>query len=317
MLSEIFYRELADCGGYSSAVDSVDCVIQQQTGESFGEKWTVYSKENEAAQKRYYEMQKRWYLELYGFDSEASLGEYLRSCSVVLDAGCGLGHKSAWFAEMAPDTTIIGMDISSSIEVASERYGGYENLHFVKGDIADTGIHSGAVDYVSCDQVLHHTTDPGITFDELASLLSPDGEFACYVYRKKAIPRELLDTYFREECMNLTKEELWEFSKQMTELGRVLSGLDAKINVPDIPALGIEGGEYDLQRFLYWNFFKCYWNEELGEESSVMINFDWYSPAKADRYSREEFMEMAERNFLKALYFHTEPACYSGRFGKI
>lgn len=48
---------------------------------------------------------------------------------------------------------------------------------------------------------------------------------------------------------------------------------------------------------IYWNFIKCFWNEELGYDTSVATNFDWYSPSNAKRYSEEE-------------------ACYSGRFLK-
>jgi len=30
------------------------------------------------------------------------LREYLAGCDVVIDAGCGLGYKAAWFARLAP-----------------------------------------------------------------------------------------------------------------------------------------------------------------------------------------------------------------------
>ncbi len=77
-------------------------------------------------------------------------------------------------------------------------------------------------------------------------------------------------------------------SEQLTELGRRLSALKVDIDVPEIPELGIKGGRYDIQRFIYWNFLKCFWNADLGTETSVLTNFDWYSPSNARRFSESE-----------------------------
>ena len=81
--------------------------------------------------------------------------------------------------------------------------------------------------------------------------------------------------------------------------------------------MGIKAGEYDIQRFIYWNFIKCFFNEELGKETSIATNFDWYSPSNAKRFSESEFIEMINNNHLEIEYFHIEEACYSGRFKKI
>jgi hypothetical protein len=99
-------------------------------------------------------------------------------------------------------------------------------------------------------------------------------------------------------------------------LGKTLSGLNIHIDVPDIPLLGIKAGDFDIQRFIYWNFLKCFWNEQFGWENSVLTNFDWYGPANAIRYSEEEFKGWILNNKLKIVYFHKEEACYSGRFLK-
>ncbi|WP_347506094.1 hypothetical protein [Pseudomonas anguilliseptica] len=105
-------------------------------------------------------------------------------------------------------------------------------------------------------------------------------------------------------------------SRQLTDLGKVLSELNVKFTSPDIPLLGIKGGEYDIQRFIYWNFLKCFWNPVLGVETSDAINFDWYSPSNARRFSEAEVRALVSENGLRFIYFHSEPACYSGRFGK-
>ncbi|MCI7765136.1 MAG: hypothetical protein MSH45_01730 [Helicobacter sp.] len=142
------------------------------------------------------------------------------------------------------------------------------------------------------------------------------GELACYVYAKKALPRELLDDYFRIKCKELSKRELWEMSEQLSELGKKLQNLNIEFEAPDIPLLGIKGGKYDLQRFIYWNFIKCFYNEELGWDTSVVTNFDWYSPSNAKRYAQEEFKKMGEDNCMKLLYLHVEEACFGARFQK-
>jgi hypothetical protein len=151
---------------------------------------------------------------------------------------------------------------------------------------------------------------------ELSRILSPSGELAVYVYAKKALPRELMDDYFRVKTKEISKEDMWELSKQLTELGRRLHELKINIDVPDIPLLGIKGGEMDIQRFIYWNFLKCFWNEELGKETSVSTNYDWYAPSNALRYSKNDFIQMLTNANLAVRPFHSEEACHSGRFLK-
>lgn len=288
---------------------------QQQTNEVFSDKWEKYDKSNE--KERLYEFQRVWYLKLYGFESEETLRAYLASCQVIFDAGCGLGYKAAWFAELAPHALVIGMDFSDAARHAARNYAGVPNLFFIQGDIAATGFLDGSIDYASCDQVIMHTENPETTFAELARVTNcAGGEVACYFYAKKALPRELLDDYFRAQCSKIGRLELWAMSEQLTELGKRLSALNVQFEAPDIPELGIKGGIYDIQRFIYWNFLKCFWNEELGLETSVITNFDWYSPSNARRFSEQEVRDIVRGNGLSEKFFHAEEACYSGRFGR-
>ena len=287
---------------------------QAQTNDVFSEKWVSYNQSDE--KENLYALQRDWYLSLYGFASEAELAEFLKSQPVIFDAGCGLGYKAAWFAQLAPASLVIGMDYSDAAECAAEAYRDIPNLFFIKGDIADVPFADDAIDYVSCDQVIMHTEDPDATFRELSRVTKKGGQFACYFYAKKALPRELVDDYFRERCKTLTSEELWGMSQQLTDLGKALSDLNVSFVSPDIPVLGIKGGEYDIQRFIYWNFLKCFWNEDLGVETSNATNFDWYSPSNARRFSEAEVRSIVSDNNLRFVYFHSEPACYSGRFVK-
>lgn len=314
MVNSIFKKPISIDKNFIHLQDISEYTNQQHTNEAFSEKWTEYEKTTE--KEKLYDFQKEWYLQLYGFQNELELAEFLQTKEYIFDAGCGLGYKAKWFADLAPESIVIGMDFSDACLIAAKNYQNTTNLFFIKGDIADTPFNNESIDYVSCDQVIMHTEIPENTFRELTRITKNGGEFACYVYAKKALPRELLDDYFRIETKNLNNEELWQMSRQLTELGKTLSDLNIQVDMPDIPLLGIKGGKQDLQRFFYWNFLKCFWNENLGYETSVATNFDWYSPSNAKRYNEEEYKEMIHSNHLEIIYFHKEEACYSGRFKK-
>jgi len=285
------------------------------TNAAFSEKWAKLEQEPED-EENWKTFQFSWYLSCYGYDTEADLSAFLVTRRVVLDAGCGPGYKAAWFARMNPNATVVAMDLSDSIYIAAERYGSLPNMRFVKGDIANTPFLTGAFDFISCDQVLHHTDDPPATIREFARILSDQGQLNTYVYAKKSLPRELLDEHLREYAKQLSREQIWELADQLTQLGKTLSELNISLDLPNVPALGIKGGRQDLQRFIYWNFIKCFWNPEHGFEASKLINFDWYAPSNAYRYSLQEFTKlMSEAGFISE-FLHSEEACHTGRFHK-
>ena len=289
---------------------------QSQTNNIFSDKWSSLNDEGLEKQNRAFDFQKKWYLNLYGFANEKELQKFLANQSIIVDAGCGLGYKSKWFSDLSPSSIVIGIDFSDSVFFAQKKYQNKENLFFVKGDIANTKIKNESIDFVSCDQVIHHTENPLSTMKELSRILKFNSEIAVYVYAKKAIPRELLDEYFRKRTKSVSNDEMWEFSEQLTELGKRLTDLNIEFETPSIPLLGIKGGKIDIQRFIYWNFIKCFWNEKLGKSISINTNYDWYAPSNAERYSKEEFLRMINICNFTAEYFHSEDACYSGRFAK-
>lgn len=282
---------------------------QAQTNESFSEKWVKLDKESDTTAMENF--QKEWVLHLYGFNSMAGFKEFLSDKKIIIDAGCGLGFKSAWLAENAPNSIVFGIDYSEAAYVAAKRYKHISNLFFFRGDIAQLPFKKGVLDFILCDQVIHHTENPQKTFAHLSSLLTDTGKFACYVYAKKALPRELVDDYFRKATHDFSHEEMWAFSDQLTELGKVLSELNVKFTSPDIPALGIKGGEYDLQRFIYWNFIKCFYHKDWTKQENDSCNFDWYSPSNAERYSADEFKAWVLPLHLKIDFFRSEEACHT------
>src|SRR5690606_27910759 len=98
---------------------------------------------------------------------------------------------------------------------------------------------------------------------------------AIYVYKKKAAAREYMDDYVRDRISGLSYEEALKHCRAITDLGRALAEAKVEITVPGVPLLGIEAGRYDLQRFLYHFFMKCYWNPGMSYDENVAINYDW------------------------------------------
>ena len=288
---------------------------QEQTKDIFSDKWEAVDKMDDV--EALYTFQYEWFLKLYGFESEDKLKEYLKDKKTIIDTGCGLGYKAAWFARLAPHAIVLGIDISTAAQLAARNFSEFSNLYFFQGDIAATGITPGSIDFTVCDQVIMHTENPEKTFAHLSDITSKNGEFACYVYKKKALPRELVDDYFRLQTHKISNDKMWEFSEQLTVLGKTLSDLKVNFTCPDIPVLGIKGGEYDVQRFIYWNFLKCFWKDDWSFELNKSTNYDWYAPSNAKRFSKEEFMEIIKGNSFEVTFFHEEEACYSGRFRKL
>ena len=311
----LFEKEVVMNDNFLVLSDSHNGVNQTQTNGVFSEKWEKVGKSSDDLSVLE-DFQKDWFLTLYGFDSEADLAKYLQKQEFILDTGCGLGYKTAWFASLSPESTVIGVDFSTSAEIAAQTYAHLPNCFFLRGDIADTGFKSGTIDFVLCDQVVMHTEKADATFAHLASITKQKGEFACYVYAKKSLPRELLDDHFRTATHGIKSEDLWKMSEQLTELGKRLSELNVSFEAPDIPQLGIKGGTYDIQRFIYWNFLKCFYRDDWSKELNDSTNFDWYAPSNAKRFSKEEFKQLIADNGLGISYFHEEEACYTGRFSK-
>ena len=299
-------KELLDSAGTSDI----------QTQDVFSKKWDELSEEDMDSDEGWKSFQLQWFLELYGFNSANFLIDYIKDLSkspVIIDAGCGKGYKTNWLSSLNKDAEVIGIDFSTSVNAAARRYSNNKQISFLQADISKLPIQTNSVDLIVCDQVLHHTFSPPKTLKEFSRVLKKGGRLFTYVYKKKALPRELLDEHFRSAVHELNEKQIWEISKGMTDLGKLLSENDVELDFPEIKALGIKGGKQSLQRFLYWNFFKCFWNDDFGYDASLSTNFDWYSPSIAYRYSKEEFSKMIESEF-NIEFLHEEDACFSGRF---
>jgi SAM-dependent methyltransferase len=229
-----------------------------------------------------------WILRRNGWDTPEGLAAYLADRPRILDAGCGNGRVTALLAGAAPDAAaIVGVDLTAA-DVAARNLHDIPNVEVHEGNLLEDLSAFGPFDFIYCQEVLHHTGDPAGAFANVARRLAPSGELAIYVYRLKAPVREFTDDYVRDAIADLPYEEAMDVSARIAEVGRELSRLGATITVPDLPQLGIAAGEYDVQRFVYHHFMKCFWSDELDAEANAALNYDWYHPQDCTRHTLDE-----------------------------
>lgn len=273
-----------------------------QTRRSFREKWANSPDAAFASTLTEGSTIQNWILNRNGFDTLADLQAYLATKTRILDGGCGNGRVTALLSSVAaPGAKVMGIDLNAD-QVAAANLEGADNVSVQNADLLGDLSDIGKFDFIYCQEVLHHTEDPQGGFNNLVNQLTDDGEIAIYVYRKKAPVREFVDDFVRDAIKNLSYEDGMEVSAQITELGKRLSAIDATIDTPAIPVLGIPAGEHTVQRFLYHFFIKNFWNDELSEHDNVVVNFDWYHPSTCSRHTLEEVHGWYEQAGIKVIH---------------
>lgn len=289
---------------------------QRATVEAFTYKWgkiPQYSFEEATRKNR-----ERWYFERFGFSrGDADLRAWLGDARTVLEAGTGTGVDSDLLARNF-DGTFVGIDISSTaIEEAFRRFRGRERMHVLQADIGRLPFKPGTFDVISCDQVLHHTPDPPGNFAKLARLLAPGGRFLLYVYSVKGPLREFADDHLRGLFTRGPVEDALAFSERITRFGRNLSKLGARVEIEDdLPELGIKKGSYDVQRLIYDHIVKCFWNDDYDFATNAMVNFDWYRPLHAFRYTEADVRGWAKDAGLSVERLDLSPSGISVRLAR-
>jgi len=272
-----------------------------KTEDAFSAKWRRHHKNHQA--KDWITFQQNWFLERYGWKSIKQFNEFLKNKNYILDAGTGVGNSAKMLSSNS-NSQVFALDASESIDFAYKKYGSIKNIHFLQADLRKLPFKKNFFDYIYSDQVLHHTKNTSTSFKYLTKFLSKVGHISIYVYNKKAPIREYVDDYIRKITVNMTVKECMDFSKDMAILGRSLSKLKKKITIPcDIPILGVKSGTYDVQRFIYWHFLKCFWDPSNNLERSIGVNFDWYYPKFAYRHTPQEVKKWYKDSKVKIIHF--------------
>jgi len=276
------------------------------TLRSFQDKWEKNSKAFYAETLREGSDTQRWILKRNGFDSFLNFASHLAKSKRILDAGCGNGRVTALLRTMAPaQAEVVGIDLVAA-DIAKKNFKNVPHTYFETRDLLGDLSGLGLFDFIYCQEVLHHTSDPARAFGNLCRLLSPTGEIAIYVYKLKAPAREYVDDFIRAKIASLEYDEAMKHCTQIMEFGRSLSESGLRVRVPSVELLGIEEGEYDLQRLIYHFFAKCYWNPDLSHEENVLVNYDWYHPQIATRHTLGEIEGWFQSVGLQITHRHVD-----------
>lgn len=273
---------------------------QEQTAESFGFKW---NKQPDWGFKPEHQpvIWSIW-RDFFGWEGPDELRQ-LMAGRTVLDAGCGAGTALNQFVDWPG--AVVAADISDAIHACQRRFGSREHVTFVKADVMRLPFGDSAFDVIWSAGVLHHTPDTFASLRALVRHLRPGGRVIFYVYVKKAPIREFVDDYLREEVAGLPPDQAWARMEALTRFGRNLSQISQPLVVDDdVPELGFAAGTYNVQRFVYYNLFKCFWNDALSFDDNVHVNFDWYHPRYAHRHTPDEVRGWLAELHLTAERFH-------------
>lgn len=287
---------------------------QLQTMDAFSYKWKKRDTYDSPSARS---VATRWLVGKYGFESLESWVNHFAFYETILDVGCGSGFSSSLWLDTPywkGQSQWIGVDISTAVDTALERLGHIPNTYFVQADALHLPFRDNSIGMIFSEGVLHHTPSTRDALFSCARVLAKGGEIHFYVYRRKGPIREFTDDYVRQQIALLSDEEAWDVMRSLTRLGQILWETRADVSLKeDIPLLGIKAGQYAIQRFIYWNFAKLYWNPELSFEENVHINFDWYRPKYAHRQTAEQVRLWCEEAHLNIKWFHEQESGFTVR----
>ncbi|MCE5280385.1 MAG: methyltransferase domain-containing protein [Planctomycetaceae bacterium] len=288
--------------GIARFVSAIADDSQKQVEAGFAYKWT---RDEWGFEPKHIELMQEFFWTRFGFSSHADVAA-LFGGKTVLHAGIGSGQCEQHYLQHCRE--VWGLDISQSVDAAQRNWHKHYpdlagRLHLVQADLMSMPFDDGAFDIVFSDGVLHHTPDTRAALGAITAKVRPGGLVVFYVYKKKAPIREFVDTYLRDRISDLPPEQAWQAMEPLTALARDLSRQKLQIAVPqDIPLLELQAGTFDLQRWLYWNVMKLYWNELLDFDGNNHVNYDWYYPKYAWRHTAQEVQNWLDELRLETLH---------------
>jgi SAM-dependent methyltransferase len=132
----------------------------------------------------------------------------------VLECGCGTGQLTNFLA--VANRTVIGTDLCmNSLKLAKEfrEKNGLDRAHFFQMNLFRPCFRPMSFDLVISNGVLHHTSDPSLGFQSIASLVRPGGYIVVGLYDRYG--RTV--TRLRREIFKATKDRLRFLDKRAVE----------------------------------------------------------------------------------------------------
>lgn len=259
---------------------------QAKTNETFSDKWRRFK--NYGLEPQHKEFLYGWFMKKFNLANLDELKAFHAKRKRILECGPGSGFNSRFMAEQTQGE-VFALDISAAAITTYENTRDLANCTVVQADLMEAPFPDDYFDFIIADGVLHHTPDTRLAVEALYRKLQPGGQFFFYVYKKMGPARVFCDEHIRKNFMPMAPDECYAACEGLTELGRELSRINAKITLEKpIPVLGIPAGTHDVQRLMYYNFVKCFWNDAFDYETNNMVNFDWYHPHNAWQHTQDE-----------------------------
>ncbi|WP_337176799.1 methyltransferase domain-containing protein [Paludisphaera sp.] len=217
---------------------------------SFGRQWNRYdvarTEEDEAT-----------------FEAKTGVAPRDLAGKLVLDAGCGGGRYARVLGDAG--AKVLGVDLSSAVDKASELCRDLPNVQIVQGDLLDPPVAEGAFDMVFSIGVLHHSPDPRRAFAEIAKRVKPGGRLAVWLYRRNTAPQEWINSGAR----------------------LITTRLPARVLEPMCVAMGALGSVPVVNRT-----FNKVFNFSAHPDWTLRVcdNFDWWAPEYQSHHTLPELL---------------------------
>lgn len=103
----------------------------------------------------------------------------------ILDAGCGTGENSCFFTYHGAKVTGIDLSLSSLIKARNlaKKYK-MNNVNFICDDLMEVSLKNNKFDYVVCEGVLHHLSDPYKGLVRLSKTIKKRGYIILGLYNR-------------------------------------------------------------------------------------------------------------------------------------
>ena len=263
-------------------------IQNKNTFRFFNYKWKKVPTWAKDTDKRYVE----WYLKRYGYKNKKNFTKFLKNKKNILEAGCGLARDSRLFASLNKRANVYACDQSLiALKHAKKDLKKFKNIRFFRQDITKKFKIKRNFDFISADQVLHHTPDPGKTLKNLFSILNKNGYLNFFVCKKKNVYRDFIDDHIMNYFSNKSAKQLWDFAEDVTKFAKSLHDLGIK----DVK---FKGKKYkNLQLFTHYNSFRLWYDPKLKFDLCVSSNYDWFS--NNPRYDLIDLKKYLRKNLKK------------------
>lgn len=191
----------------------------------------------------------------------------------ILDAGCGVGNYIKALSKRKSE--VIGLDITSSLDLLNSDLKELSNLHLIQGDILNPPFKYKIFDLVFSIGVIHHTPDPKKAFKSLSRVVKKNGLYSLWIYPCRPNLLGNISKILRMITIKLPKKALYLLSYML------------------VPTL------YFIKP--YNNYIKPNLSNTSWEECAQIL-FDFYGPIYQKHYKLREIKEW----FIEEGYKHIE-----------